>query len=80
MLPADFEIAGCDFYLHASIVYQFHSIDILQSLLICIAILSIVELAAAAAAVSVAVVDAAAIDMVEEDISIVEKENAMHGW
>jgi hypothetical protein len=69
------------FDLHASIVYQFHSIDILQSLLMSIAMLLIVELAFAKAAMPVAVaVDDMAIDMVDEDIFIFDNDNVMYDW
>lgn len=67
------------FDLHASIVYQFHSIDILQSLPMSIAMLLIVELAAAVAALPVAVaVDDMAIDMFDEDMSIFDNDNVMY--
>lgn len=63
--------------LHASIVYQFHNIEILQSLLMSISMWLIVELAAAAVLVPV---DDMAIDMVEEDMSILENGSVVQDY
>lgn len=62
-------------------MYQFHSIDILQSLLMSIAVLFVMELAAAVAAVPVAVaiaVDDMAINIVDEDMSFFDNDNVTY--